>query len=449
MRSSGSAGPRPGSDPCSGCRHDRLSPLRAEARSAADRAIPDDYRARHPIVLAEGETTLDVPVSAGDTHIPLATRDLIRASRPITTTPHPAWCMMLPDGAPNSTPSSACAGIRAALTSAAFPCEPHRGDALPRRKHRRCRPRPPVLHRHQGERGTVREWPEDLVMSTGPEPELLQFRLRHAIEPRRAGRKPDGSARSARHVAGRCRTTQPRDQQLPNESCIELAAAFASGRALALSRGAPEKRQEQKMTTIDYTIDTDVRKDSIAVDTTRPGDLDIVRPLPRISIHAFCESEGMLHLLDQCARDRRSRRSRCAATRARSLQRPPRCLRRCRRPNLIILETSVDPANLLGELAPLAEVCDASTKVIIIAKHNDIRLYRELIRNGISNIWSGRVPQRHPSGRLEHLHRPPTEPLAAPSPSSGKGRLRFITVAHNCAWGISSLFSTGRHPRRS
>ncbi|SIQ77457.1 pilus assembly protein CpaE [Rhizobium sp. RU20A] len=197
------------------------------------------------------------------------------------------------------------------------------------------------------------------------------------------------------------------------------------------------------MTTIDYTIDNDVRRDSIAVDTTRPGDLDIVRPLPRISIHAFCESEGMLHLLDQCARDRRmskvtlrSNKGTISSAAAMFAQMPT--------PNLIILETSVDPANLLGELAPLAEVCDASTKVIIIAKHNDIRLYRELIRNGISEYLVGPVSIADILQVVSNIFiDPQTEPLGRSIAFIGaKGGCGSSTVAHNCAWGISSLFST-------
>ena len=48
------------------------------------------------------------------------------------------------------------------------------------------------------------------------------------------------------------------------------------------------------------------------------------------------------------------------------------------------LETDAGPRDLLTELAPLAEVCDPSSRVILVGRHNDIALYRELIRSGIS-----------------------------------------------------------------
>ncbi|MFM2278580.1 MAG: hypothetical protein RLZZ444_811, partial [Pseudomonadota bacterium] len=41
-------------------------------------SIPDDYRTRHPITLAEVEHNLDVPIAAGDTSLTPASRDLIR-----------------------------------------------------------------------------------------------------------------------------------------------------------------------------------------------------------------------------------------------------------------------------------------------------------------------------------------------------------------------------------
>ena len=41
-------------------------------------------------------------------------------------------------------------------------------------------------------------------------------------------------------------------------------------------------------------------------------------------------------------------------------------------------------AEIFAQLGELAEVCDPSTKVVIIGQVNDIILYRELIRQGVS-----------------------------------------------------------------
>ncbi|WP_083198114.1 CpaD family pilus assembly protein [Pararhizobium polonicum] len=41
-------------------------------------ALPDDYRTRHPIVIAEAEHAIDVPVASSDRHLTKGARDVIR-----------------------------------------------------------------------------------------------------------------------------------------------------------------------------------------------------------------------------------------------------------------------------------------------------------------------------------------------------------------------------------
>ena len=53
-------------------------------------------------------------------------------------------------------------------------------------------------------------------------------------------------------------------------------------------------------------------------------------------------------------------------------------------PNLIILESRREPRDLIESLAQLAEVCDPTTKVVVIGHYNDVWLYRELVKSGIS-----------------------------------------------------------------
>ena len=54
-------------------------------------------------------------------------------------------------------------------------------------------------------------------------------------------------------------------------------------------------------------------------------------------------------------------------------------------PNVIILEFESRPDDMLAGLDSLAEVCDAGTRVIVIGRHNDVVLYRELVRRGVSD----------------------------------------------------------------
>ncbi len=79
------------------------------------------------------------------------------------------------------------------------------------------------------------------------------------------------------------------------------------------------------------------------------------------------------------------------------------------------------------------------------ASYNDIALYRELIRNGISEymVAAGR-DAGHPDGHGVDLRRPGCR-AAWPQHRLHRceGRRRLVsTIAHNCAWGISNLFST-------
>jgi pilus assembly protein CpaE len=197
------------------------------------------------------------------------------------------------------------------------------------------------------------------------------------------------------------------------------------------------------MSAIDYKIDSLSGETAVQSDIVVPHDLEHLRPLPRISIHAFCETEAVQSSLERCGQDRRMAKvgfrinSGNIAAAANMFATMPT-------PNLIILETSSEPAALLQELAPLAHVCDPSTKVILIGRHNDIGLYRELIKNGISEYMVSPVAMPDILGAIASIFvDPDAEPLGRSIAFIGaKGGVGSSTLAHNCAWGISSLFST-------
>ena len=196
------------------------------------------------------------------------------------------------------------------------------------------------------------------------------------------------------------------------------------------------------MSTVDYEIknSSELRH---AEEAMRMGELENMRPLPRISVHAFCESEGLQRVMERCANDRRMSKvslritSGGTAAAANMFSGAPT-------PNLIILETRTNPANLLAELAPLAAVCDPSTKVIIVGYYNDIGLYRDLIRNGISEYMVQPIAMPDIMGAMAAIFvDPEAEPLGRSIAFIGaKGGVGASTVAHNCAFGISNLFST-------
>ncbi len=198
------------------------------------------------------------------------------------------------------------------------------------------------------------------------------------------------------------------------------------------------------MSTVEYGIDSISNElGANAQDYAPAGDIDHIRPLPRISVQAFCESDAVARVVEQIGQDRRmakvSFRSNsgtisAAATMFASMPTP----------NLLIIETTTAPQNMMKALEPLAEVCDPSTKVVVIGHHNDIGLYRDLMRAGISEYLVA------PVGMAEILNAitsifvdPDAEPLGRTIAFIGaKGGVGSSTIAHNCAFGISSLFET-------
>lgn len=195
------------------------------------------------------------------------------------------------------------------------------------------------------------------------------------------------------------------------------------------------------MSTIDYRIEPVAA--GYGEETARPADIEAVRPLPRISVHAFCESEAMLRTMERCGQDRRMSKVSLKVSSA-SIAAAANMFSAAPTPNLLILETSTDPGAIMDELAPLAEVCDPSTKVIIVGRYNDISLYRELLRNGISEYMVGPVGMADLLGAMAAIFvDPEAEPLGKTVAFIGaKGGCGSSTIAHNCAFDISHLFQT-------
>jgi pilus assembly protein CpaE len=99
--------------------------------------------------------------------------------------------------------------------------------------------------------------------------------------------------------------------------------------------------------------------------------MQMLRPIPRISIQAFCESEGVSVPIERAGDDRRMSKAHLKvhmggiATAIEFYQTAPT-------PNLIILESRSEPKELLEQLAQLAEHCDPSTKVVVVGHYNDV-----------------------------------------------------------------------------
>ncbi|NTF06215.1 CtpF protein [Agrobacterium rubi] len=197
------------------------------------------------------------------------------------------------------------------------------------------------------------------------------------------------------------------------------------------------------MSSVDYDIQHTTAQAPYAEEPMRAGDLDALRPLPRISVHAFCESDGVQRMIERLSGDRRMNKVSLRVTNG-EVEAAATMFSASPTPNLIILETAREPSTLLNDLAPLAEVCDPTTRVIIIGRHNDITLYRDLIRNGISEYLVAPVTMPDLLASISAIFvDPESEPLGRNIAFIGaKGGVGSSTIAHNCAFGISTLFST-------
>ena len=171
--------------------------------------------------------------------------------------------------------------------------------------------------------------------------------------------------------------------------------------------------------------------------------IEMLRPIPRISIQAFCETEAVSRPIERAAADRRMAKAHVRVHMG-GVRAAVEHYSGAPTPNLVIIESEVGPAELVGELEGLADVCDPTTKVVVIGHHNDIGLYRELTRRGISDYLVAPVSMADVMGAIAALF---ADPDAAPLGRTlafvgAKGGVGASTVAHNVAWSISKLFST-------
>jgi pilus assembly protein CpaE len=108
-------------------------------------------------------------------------------------------------------------------------------------------------------------------------------------------------------------------------------------------------------------------------------------------------------------------------------------------PNVIIIESGSRGEELLGGLDQLAEVCDAASRVVVVGRVNDIMLYRELVRRGISDYLIAPVEALDLIRALSGLFcAPDVKPVGRTIAVVGaKGGVGASTVAHNVAWALA------------
>ena len=162
-----------------------------------------------------------------------------------------------------------------------------------------------------------------------------------------------------------------------------------------------------------------------------------IAPSPRISVQAFCETVEVASAVQAAGEDRRLGKAHLKIQMG-GMAAAIEAYRNAPTPNVVILE-SEGRGDILAGLDHLASVCDAGTRVVVIGRTNDVLLYRELVRRGVSdyviapvtpidvvraicNLFS--TQDAKPVGRIIAI-------------TGAKGGVGASTIAHNIAWAIA------------
>jgi pilus assembly protein CpaE len=166
--------------------------------------------------------------------------------------------------------------------------------------------------------------------------------------------------------------------------------------------------------------------------------LEHIAPAPRISVQAFCETVETAASIQSASEDRRLAKTHikvqmggvAAAIEAYCVAPTP---------NVVVIESEMRSDDLLGGLDRLADSCDEGTRVIVIGRHNDVTLYRELLRRGVSDYLISPVAALDIVRAICGLFSTPdAKPLGRIIAVVGaRGGVGASTIAHNIAWSIA------------
>src|SRR6478672_8317557 len=162
-----------------------------------------------------------------------------------------------------------------------------------------------------------------------------------------------------------------------------------------------------------------------------------IAPAPRVSVQAFCETVETAAAVQSAGEDRRLDKAHLKIQMG-GMAAAIEAYRSAPTPNVIILETE-GRSDILAGLDQLATVCDAGTRVIVIGKINDVTLYRELVRRGVSDYVLSPVNAIDVVRSICNLFSSPEAKAVGRIIAivGAKGGVGASTVAHNVAWAIA------------
>jgi pilus assembly protein CpaE len=168
------------------------------------------------------------------------------------------------------------------------------------------------------------------------------------------------------------------------------------------------------------------------------GGDDHIAPAPRVSVQAFCETVETAASIQAAGEDRRMAKAHLRIQMG-GLTAAVEAYQSSPTPNVIILESEHSDDEILQGLDQLANYCDAGTRVVVIGRMNDVSLYRELVKRGVSDYLIA------PVGTLQVVRAvcglfsaPDAKPVGRIIAVVGaKGGVGASTIAHNIAFSIS------------
>jgi pilus assembly protein CpaE len=163
-----------------------------------------------------------------------------------------------------------------------------------------------------------------------------------------------------------------------------------------------------------------------------------IAPAPRVSVQAFCETVETAAAVQAAGEDRRLAKAHVKIQMGGGTA-AVEAYRSAPTPNVIVIEAEARAEAILTRLDQLAEVCDAGTRVIVVGRVNDVTLYRDLTRRGVSDYLIA------PVGTIDIVRAicglfssPEAKPVGRVIAVVGaKGGVGASTVAHNIGWSIA------------
>ena len=338
-------------------------------------SVPDDYRLRHPIAIQEADRSIVVFVGRGRGGISAPQRaDVMGMAQTWLQEGTGGISIDMPVNTPNARAAQeSLREIQATLAAAGVPPR-----AVTVRQYRPEDPRHMAAIRLNYPKisaiaGPCGLWPEDLGPSINNKGyfENKPYYNFGCANQRNLAAMVDNPSDLVQP-----RTETPAYTARRNACLREISQGHLDRDHLSRGRQGQTQRHRQM---ISYARQNPEQQP----DGSPPSTEEHIAPAPRVSVQAFCETVETAAAVQSAGEDRRLGKAHLKIQMG-GMAAAIEAYRSAPTPNVIILETEGRNDILLG-LDQLATVCDAGTRVIVIGRINDVTLYRELVRRGVSD----------------------------------------------------------------